>query len=67
MDTLARNKRQLTRADILPPGAVRISSCKLDGADYKDFDATALTVKLPKTGHSMKVEVTLTPTKQGGK
>jgi mannose/cellobiose epimerase-like protein (N-acyl-D-glucosamine 2-epimerase family) len=53
--------------DILPPGAVRISSCKIDGADYKDFDAAALTVKLPKTGHSVKVEVTLTPVKQGGK
>jgi len=47
--------------DILPPGSVRISACKIDGAAYTDFDANALTVKLPKTGKSVKVEVTLTP------
>jgi mannose/cellobiose epimerase-like protein (N-acyl-D-glucosamine 2-epimerase family) len=33
--------------DILPPGAVKITAVTIDGQPHTDFDADALTVKLP--------------------
>ncbi|MBC7645591.1 MAG: AGE family epimerase/isomerase [Pseudopedobacter sp.] len=47
--------------DILPQGAVRISSVEIDGEAYTNFDADGLTVKLPETDLRVKVKVTLEP------
>src|SRR5262249_51794081 len=33
--------------DLLPPGSIRIDQVWIDGQPYKEFDANALTVKLP--------------------
>jgi hypothetical protein len=33
----------------------------IDGKDYTDFDADALTVKLPETDQRVKVKVTVSP------
>jgi mannose/cellobiose epimerase-like protein (N-acyl-D-glucosamine 2-epimerase family) len=33
--------------DILPPGSVRLEAVWINGESYKDFDAAAMTVKLP--------------------
>ncbi|WP_411826636.1 AGE family epimerase/isomerase [Luteolibacter sp. AS25] len=35
--------------DLLPPGSIKIESVTIDGEDYTDFDAEALTVKLPSS------------------
>ena len=48
--------------DILPPGSVAIASVEIDGQPYQDFDAQALTVKLPDTKERVKVKVRLAPT-----
>lgn len=48
--------------DILPPGSVAIASVEIDGQPYQDFDAQALTVKLPDTQERVKVKVRLIPT-----
>jgi hypothetical protein len=48
--------------DLLPPGSVRLTACKVDGAPYQDFDAEALSVRLPRTSATVRVEATLTPT-----
>ena len=48
--------------DILPPKSVRIESVFIDEKPYTDFDAEALTVKLPQATTSVKVKVTLVPT-----
>jgi mannose/cellobiose epimerase-like protein (N-acyl-D-glucosamine 2-epimerase family) len=48
--------------DILPQGSVYISECKIDDQDYKDFDADALTVKLPQTDKQVRVQVKISPT-----
>lgn len=48
--------------DILPQGSVRIESVTLDGQDYTDFDADALTVNLPKNRiESIRVKVRIAP------
>jgi len=47
--------------DILPPGSISIGSVEIDGVPYTDFDATALTVKLPQTDQRVKVKVTIVP------
>lgn len=47
--------------DILPKGSVYISSCEIDGQAYTDFDADALTVKLPESEHRLQVKVTVSP------
>jgi hypothetical protein len=47
--------------DILPPGSIRIASCTIDGEYYSDFDAEALTVKLPESKERLKVKVHIVP------
>jgi hypothetical protein len=56
-------KRNLLRVspDILPPGCVRISEVWVDDKPYTDFNAEALTVKLPDTSQQVKVRVRLMP------
>jgi mannose/cellobiose epimerase-like protein (N-acyl-D-glucosamine 2-epimerase family) len=48
--------------DILPPGRVRIEQVWIDGEPYSDFDAAALTVKLPATKEPLPVKVRIVPT-----
>ncbi len=49
--------------DILPPDSIRIKQVWIDGHDYKDFDAKALTVKLPDNYPAgTKVKVRIYPT-----
>lgn len=47
--------------DLLPPGSIRISAVEIDGKPYTDFDAAALTVRLPDTTERVKVKVTISP------
>jgi mannose/cellobiose epimerase-like protein (N-acyl-D-glucosamine 2-epimerase family) len=47
--------------DILPKGSLRITHCEIDGQPYADFDAEALTVKLPSADRRLRVKVTVTP------
>ena len=47
--------------DILPKGSLAITKCEIDGKEYTDFDAEALTVKLPATDKRVKVKVTVCP------
>ncbi len=48
--------------DILPPGSIYIEECQIDGKPYTNFDAKALTVKLPASRERMRVKVKITPT-----
>ncbi len=48
--------------DILPPGSVRIEAVWADGEPYTNFDANALTVKLPDSKDVMTYRVRLVPT-----
>jgi mannose/cellobiose epimerase-like protein (N-acyl-D-glucosamine 2-epimerase family) len=45
--------------DLLPAGAVRIASVEIDGERHTDFNAHALTVRLPETSGRVKVRVRL--------
>ncbi|BAT56918.1 unknown protein (plasmid) [Nostoc sp. NIES-3756] len=47
--------------DILPPGSVRISQVWADEQEYYNFDADALTVKLPETQKPVKIKVRISP------
>jgi anti-anti-sigma factor len=47
--------------DLLPAGSVRLAQVWIDGAEYRDFDADALTVNLPAEGGALKVRVRLVP------
>ena len=47
--------------DILPKGSLKITACEIDGNPYDNFDAEALTVKLPQSEDRLKVKVTVTP------
>ena len=47
--------------DILPPGSVKIGACWIDEKPYTNFDADALTVKLPDTKEQVKVKVQIVP------
>ncbi|MFD4138607.1 MULTISPECIES: AGE family epimerase/isomerase [unclassified Streptomyces] len=49
--------------DLLPAGAVRISEVEVDRAPYDDYDAEALTVRLPQGTERVKVRVRLEPTR----
>lgn len=51
--------------DLLPAGSVRIASVEIDGADYDNFDADGLTVKLPDVQQRVKVKVRLRPASTG--
>lgn len=48
--------------DILPAGSIRIDSVWIDGHAYEDFDAQALTVKLPVGHGDIRVRVRIVPT-----
>ncbi|MGO9999793.1 MAG: AGE family epimerase/isomerase [Acetobacteraceae bacterium] len=48
--------------DLLPLGSIRIDSVEIDGKPYDQFDANALTVKLPEADHAVKVKVRIVPT-----
>ena len=50
--------------DILPPGSIRISDVWIDGEPYANFDAGALTVKLPETNERVTVKVRIEPVKR---
>jgi mannose/cellobiose epimerase-like protein (N-acyl-D-glucosamine 2-epimerase family) len=56
-------KRSVLRVspDILPPGRVRLDAVWIDGDPYQNFDANALTVKLPDTKDEVRVRVRLAP------
>lgn len=47
--------------DILPPGSVRIGQVWVNEQEYTNFDANALTVKLPDTQEQVKVKVQIVP------
>jgi hypothetical protein len=47
--------------DILPPGSIRISEVWVDGEPYGEFDAEALTVRLPDTNERVQVRVRIVP------
>ena len=53
----------LVSPDILPKGSVRITECFIDDEPYTNFDADALSVKLPDTDKQVRVKVLLTPVK----
>jgi anti-anti-sigma factor len=48
--------------DILPPGSIKIGEVEVDGKPYADFDAEALTVKVPKGDKRHKIRVRVQPT-----
>jgi anti-anti-sigma factor len=48
--------------DLLPKGSIKIESVTVDGKDYGDFDAAALTVKVPSTSEAVKIVVRIVPT-----
>ncbi|MFI7011967.1 AGE family epimerase/isomerase [Streptomyces sp. NPDC050145] len=45
--------------DLLPAGSVRIESVEIEGEPYSDYDAEALTVRLPETSGRLKIKVRL--------
>ncbi|MGI8499622.1 MAG: N-acyl-D-glucosamine 2-epimerase, partial [Hassallia sp.] len=47
--------------DILPGGSVYIGACWVNGEPYFDFNADALTVKLPMSQEQLKVKVQIVP------
>lgn len=56
-------KRNILRVapDLLPPGSIKIEQCWIDGVEYSNFDADALTVKLPTSTQSLRVKVRIAP------
>ncbi|MBP1157315.1 MULTISPECIES: AGE family epimerase/isomerase [unclassified Paenibacillus] len=49
--------------DYLPPGSIAISAVWIDGESYMDYDAEALTVKLPDLKKPVSVKVRIEPKK----
>ncbi len=49
--------------DILPAGSVRIGEVEIDGAAHSDFDADALTVRVPESTARVKIRVRFEPSK----
>ncbi|HEU5357318.1 MAG TPA: DJ-1/PfpI family protein [Actinocrinis sp.] len=47
--------------DLLPAGRVRIGQVTVDGRDHADYDAEALTIRLPDTPGRVKVKVRIDP------
>ena len=47
--------------DILPPGRAHLEKVWVDGEPYSDFDAAAMTVKLPTTNKRVRVKALLQP------
>jgi mannose/cellobiose epimerase-like protein (N-acyl-D-glucosamine 2-epimerase family) len=50
--------------DILPKGSIHIEACWIDGNPHNDFDASALTVKLPDSDKRQTVKVKISPTQR---
>ncbi|MBF0564284.1 MAG: AGE family epimerase/isomerase, partial [Nitrospirae bacterium] len=48
--------------DLLPKGSIKIESVTVNGEAYSNFDADALTVKLPETNQRVTVKVRVVPT-----
>jgi mannose/cellobiose epimerase-like protein (N-acyl-D-glucosamine 2-epimerase family) len=48
--------------DILPPGSIRLEQVWIDDQPYSNFDASALTVKLPASKQPVRVKVRIVPT-----
>jgi anti-anti-sigma factor len=48
--------------DLLPKGSFEIESVTVNGEIYEDFNASALTVKIPSSKEPVKIKVRLTPT-----
>ncbi len=48
--------------DLLPDGSIKIESVEINGENYTDFDATALTVKIPQADEAIKIKVRVVPT-----
>lgn len=48
--------------DLLPEGSIKIESVTVDGEPYNDFDAKALTVRIPASSDRPKIRVRITPT-----
>jgi anti-anti-sigma factor len=49
--------------DILPPGSIRIGEVTIDGEHHADFDADALTVRIPEGKKRLKIRVEIVPTR----
>jgi mannose/cellobiose epimerase-like protein (N-acyl-D-glucosamine 2-epimerase family) len=47
--------------DLLPAGSIKIDKVWINGKEYKEFDAEALTVKLPETNERQKIRVRIIP------
>jgi len=47
--------------DILPQGSIKIGEVWVDGQPYADFDAAALTVKIPQAATAPKIKVRIIP------
>jgi hypothetical protein len=56
-------KRNILRVqpDILPAGSIRIGDVWINDEPYKNFDANALTIKLPALQEPVKVKVQIEP------
>lgn len=48
--------------DILPKGSIRLEKVWINDEPYNDFDADALTVKLPAAATDLRVQVRIAPT-----
>jgi anti-anti-sigma factor len=49
--------------DILPEGSIRIGEVTIDGEHHTDFDADALTVRVPGGRKRVKIRVQVVPTR----
>jgi mannose/cellobiose epimerase-like protein (N-acyl-D-glucosamine 2-epimerase family) len=51
--------------DLLPPGRVRIAEVAVEDKPHDDYDADALTVRVPDSAAPVRVRVRLAPTRTG--
>lgn len=49
--------------DLMPAGRVKLTEVEIDEKPYKDFNADAMTVKLPASNTDLRVKATITPVK----
>ncbi len=57
-------KRNILRVapDLLPPESIKIDQVWVDGEPYSNFEAEALTVRVPKVNRSVQIKVRVVPT-----
>jgi mannose/cellobiose epimerase-like protein (N-acyl-D-glucosamine 2-epimerase family) len=62
-------KRNILRVapDLLPPGSIRIGAVWIEDEPYENFDAQALTVKLPDSKQQLRVKVRVEPVAMSGR